>query len=637
MISEPMFPRDYRLRNGVFFQNQIESEDFTYSDGEVFEERIAAIIRNATDKSLFSTELTSEIWDWRSRCHLSPARANLLRPLDHLCNRRVLELGSGCGPITRYLGELGGDIVALEASAFRAGITRERTLDLPNVRVACERIENFVSETKFDVVTLIGVLQYARLFTGLGTQAEKSLLENAARQLDEHGVLVLAIQNQLGLKYLAGWPEPNVGLPYFGINGLYEDKTVIRFGKQQLQELLTSVGLPHQTFLFPFPDYHIASLILSANGIQAPEPFRADELIAMAAAGDLARPDYERPAFSLERAHATCHANGLTADLANAFLVVAGRTPQSIASVADADCLGWHYTAERYPQHTVDTRFIRRGKAIDVTRTPLVAHRERDVASVQRLSDEAYLPGQLQWTALVDTVNRRNWTIEDVAARCRPWLDTLAVEAGLTVLAGRYPWDAMVSGRFYDATPSNMIQSPDGSSRFFDQEWHLPDALGFDFIAFRGVIGSLTTISSFAPPDAATPVQVMPLAYEILRALGLPDDESWLKKQLTREFSIQRALSPGAARYEAERWIADMLLLELRIRRDLSEHGAAQLAAVMRSQEQRLKQQELVIEQKQRQVEQQGATISAFEASVAIRFQRKAGRIWRQLFAKSTT
>lgn len=81
-----------------------ESE-FGYSDGAAVEARLLAWVRAVADRRVLSEELRAGITDWPSRYHLSPLRANLLRPLaGWLTGRTVLEIGAGCGALTRYLG-----------------------------------------------------------------------------------------------------------------------------------------------------------------------------------------------------------------------------------------------------------------------------------------------------------------------------------------------------------------------------------------------------------------------------------------------------------------------------------------------------------------------------------------------------
>lgn len=96
--------------------------DFAYSDGDTFEDTLLALVRGAVDRALHSIELTAGVVDWPTLYHLGAGRANLLRPIERLLGSRTLEIGAGCGPLTRYLGELGGEVVAMGAPrALSAG------------------------------------------------------------------------------------------------------------------------------------------------------------------------------------------------------------------------------------------------------------------------------------------------------------------------------------------------------------------------------------------------------------------------------------------------------------------------------------------------------------------------------------
>ena len=74
----------------------------TYRDGA--EERVYGVIRDATDLSSMSDELAAQATSWAERYHLATSRANLLRPFALSNDAAVLEIGAGCGAITRYLG-----------------------------------------------------------------------------------------------------------------------------------------------------------------------------------------------------------------------------------------------------------------------------------------------------------------------------------------------------------------------------------------------------------------------------------------------------------------------------------------------------------------------------------------------------
>ncbi|MCC7240620.1 MAG: hypothetical protein IT180_01735, partial [Acidobacteria bacterium] len=124
-------------------------DDLAYSDGDEVEHRLLDLVRGASNVSLHSPEIAAAITDWPTRYHLSAGRAHLLRPLAHLLADRTLEVGAGCGALTRYLGELGGEVVAVEGSRRRAEITAARCRDLRNVAVFHDRFERFETASRF--------------------------------------------------------------------------------------------------------------------------------------------------------------------------------------------------------------------------------------------------------------------------------------------------------------------------------------------------------------------------------------------------------------------------------------------------------------------------------------------------------
>ena len=130
----------YVWDNDCRFFRRENGKAIEYSDGQDVESRIEAIICNASDRSVSSTELVRQITDWPSQYHLGKLRHCLLRPLNIKPGDRVLEIGCGCGALTRYLGEIGADTIALEGSPARARIAAARCSDLPNVKVYLSRI-----------------------------------------------------------------------------------------------------------------------------------------------------------------------------------------------------------------------------------------------------------------------------------------------------------------------------------------------------------------------------------------------------------------------------------------------------------------------------------------------------------------
>ena len=547
------FPSQYHQKDGVFcpvVAGEVSTVSFDYSDGEEFEQSIKEIIASASDKSLFSAELRQAIWDWRSSCHLSPVRANILRPLENICRGRVLELGSGCGIITRYLGELGSDVVALEASPFRAGVTRLRTEELENVKVVCDRIEDFHSKEKFDVVTMIGVLQYARIFSNCGEKAELRFIENAVRQLSTNGVLVIAIQNKLSLKSLSGYPEPNVGQPYFGIENRYNEETIVRFGLDEIKGILSSAGLTHHAVLLPFPDYHMPVSILNERATRPDSLFRATPLMSTSVVRDRARPDWIPPQFSLERALEATQSSGATPYLSNAFLIIAGKTEQSLSFHREMKEYAWHYSVDRHPAFAIQKRFVLSGDNVDISCSLVQPTTKPDVGLIHHVANEEYINGRLWWELLIDIINRPGWTVADIVAWAKPWLVSLQQQSEQKT----HQLNDQLPGELFDYTPFNCVQALDGSLKFIDREWEVRSSLTFSHLILRGLFGSLVGVSSCALPALGTPTKVIELIKSVLEAMGLSLTNEHVEQFIAKEVSIQNWVSKGEDRELDSNW-----------------------------------------------------------------------------------
>ena len=233
--------KGYEFVKGQNIWMRPDYEGIPYSDGDVAEKRIGSIIAESVDLSVLSPEFKKHCTDWPSLYHLSSERANLLRPFaSRLENSSVLEIGAGCGAITRYLGETCDQVMALEGSLRRAAITKSRVRDLPNVKVVSDRFDMFDIDQKFDFVTLIGVIEYASMFTP-GESPVHAMLDYARKFLKPNGQVIIAIENQLGLKYFAGAPEDHLNQVMYGIEGRYLQGQPQTYGRRVLEQILLRV------------------------------------------------------------------------------------------------------------------------------------------------------------------------------------------------------------------------------------------------------------------------------------------------------------------------------------------------------------------------------------------------------------
>lgn len=317
-------------------------EALPYADGA--EDRLLEVFRSADDRSSRSDELPASIVDWPTRYHLSRLRSNLLRPLRLPPGARVLDIGAGTGALSRYLGEAGLDVVALEGSLDRATAAAERCRDLAGVEVVCGPLAAFDDPDGFDLVVVCGVLEYAHAVIG-GEASAEAFLAKVRSLCRPDGTLVLAIENRMGLKYLLGYAEDHLGRPWIGLEGYPDDPGVRTWSRRELGALLAGAGFAEQRWLFPFPDYKLPTTVVTEAIYDEPD---AVDLLDQLVANPVV--DYANAPQLLtddRAAHRSLVAAGLGAEVANSLVVVAGADPAGPAALVDDGVLAWRFGDER--------------------------------------------------------------------------------------------------------------------------------------------------------------------------------------------------------------------------------------------------------------------------------------------------
>lgn len=467
--------------------------DFTYNDGDEIERRILSALKSCTDVSVFSKELLAHQIDWPSEYHLSADRVNLLRPFEKTINdANILELGCGCGAITRFLGESGASVTAVEGSQQRATIAAERCRDLPNVSIVLDKIEQVPFVEKFDVVTLIGVLEYSRVYVDASDPIQH-VLERAYSYLKPGGVLIVAIENQLGLKYFAGAPEDHGVGVMSGINDSYQSNTAVTFGKRELERRILNAGFSHPRTHLAFPDHKLPCLIVHPEGYINPEKFDLSNLLAEAVFYD--RQGIKDPLFSLESAWPLIHRNGLLADMANSHLFFAHKGQHE--KLLPDDLLASYYSPKRVGKNSQSLTFYRQDNDIRVSRIGLDKNNE----ARKETQNEKYLTGTLHSQLLNKIVQKPGWTLDRVEHWLQQWLDALHQSVIPADPPEGWPnYDKWLPRNYIDAIPRNLIINDKGIGKFIDQEWSLPHPLPLSLILYRGLAITLSTITSVATP-----------------------------------------------------------------------------------------------------------------------------------------
>jgi GT2 family glycosyltransferase/glycosyltransferase involved in cell wall biosynthesis/SAM-dependent methyltransferase len=517
-----------------------ETSSISYSDGDEVENRIYQIIKNTQDVSTGSPELIANISDWATEYHFTPARQNLLRPFDFSKEKTILELGSGCGAITRQLAESGAKVTAVEGSLRRASITAERCRDLPNVSVYCENLVAFETEEKFDYVTLIGVMEYSRAFIS-GDNPELECLKKALSHLKEGGQLILAIENQLGLKYFNGAGEDHVGVPFFGINNLYEKNTVVTFGKKELSNLLTKAGFEKIEFYYPFPDYKIPNLILSEEGLQSPA-LNVGNLLSTSFSRDYTGNDIR--SFNERLAWRVLARNQLIGDLSNSFLIFAS---PKIQSLQPQNWLSKYYNTSRPKNLMKESTICSINNELVVEQKLLYPNLERKEKGEFLLHiprETPYIQGNLYLTRLLE-LTTRGCTMADIAKWIKPWLDFLVSHA--TDGSESKPiLDLKLPGNYIDCVPHNLIEDLSGHLRFFDDEWVYKNDIPLSWVLLRGLYLSLINVMY---TDLVREKTYYALINEVLHHLGLAYTQVSLQEASKWENSLKKFIygKPRAA------------------------------------------------------------------------------------------
>lgn len=240
------------------------SNNIVYSDGA--ETALFDIVSNSSFNEFTAWRNKS---DWAQYYHLSPLRKNILSWIN-FGNKpiRILELGAGCGAITSFLITIpNAEIIAVEGSLKRAQVIQARCKNNKNLTIHACSFDTFKPDDTFDIITLVGVLEYSGRYEQ-GDDPFTSILKRAAGWLSERGSLIVAIENQLGVKYLSGCEEDHYGVAFEGVNNYPHYNGVKTFTKTELGNKLINAGLPVQSWFYPYPDYKLPSVIISDQALK---------------------------------------------------------------------------------------------------------------------------------------------------------------------------------------------------------------------------------------------------------------------------------------------------------------------------------------------------------------------------------
>lgn len=516
-----------------------------YADGA--ESEVLAALRAAQDVSAGSAELSALVRNWETVYHFSPARLGLLAPLRITPGLRVVDLGCGSGVLSRSLGEAGASVLGIEGVPDRAAAARERCRDLADVRiVSAPMVEGLAGEGPFDLALICGVLEYNDPFT---------LLPAVVNSLSDNGVVVLAIENQLGLRYLLGGAEDHHGKAWISLTDYPAGEHVPRtrtWTRRALHGLLAGAGLTAQRWLLPYPDYKLPRVVLDESAFRH-GPELIEKLVRDPLQGSFGGND---AAVSGRIAHRLAMTEGIGTAVAPSYLVVAARNPAALSTVVDP-ALAWLISGTRRPAW-------RRTRKLTPDFTLQTVHSGLgDTGSWLRqehLVSEPLRPGRAMDSYLLDAM-RRGDTAE-LTRLLDLWRQTCLAKARQLDPANlphpflpHRPDVPVLPADHLDMHPGNLIIGPGGEVTRVDLEWHAGHGVDAELVMLRALLEFAREVVRGHSPHPWPARTVRGVLEELCRLTGLG---SALETRWVELIAAEAALQEQVTGLPAERFASDI-------------------------------------------------------------------------------
>lgn len=263
------------------------------------------------------TEVLSNDDRWEVLYNLSPIRQNLVEWMNLDDCKSILEVGAGCGALTVCYAKKAHSIDAIETDDKLREVGQERTKKLTNV--SWHSGLDSVAGKLYDVISLVGVDDL------------QEQLKDIEAFANENTKVIVAIDNKMGLKFLAGAKHTC-------------EKT---YSIVEIMKLLGESDFEYSKIYYPFPDYRLPGVIFS----QGYKPI----------AGDIRNVvdqyhENRYVTFDEEVMFDQLIKDGQFEYFANSFLVVASM------SEIKMDTVYVKYNRARKPEYQISTKIIDRGK-----------------------------------------------------------------------------------------------------------------------------------------------------------------------------------------------------------------------------------------------------------------------------------
>ncbi len=456
-----------------------------YRDGS--EEYLLSLFKKLKNINSYPVDLQSYIINWPTRYHLSHKRVNLLEGMKELFNPEwsVLELGAGTGALTLWLSEFFKKVDAVEGSPLRAEVMKARLKNRANVKIIVNDIRSISLEDKYDMIIIVGVLEYIPYFSNISQPLDAcvNFLKRIKTYLNEKGILLLAIENKIGVKYLAGCTEDHSGKLFNGIAD-YPEHSPITFSRKELEYLLMRAGYNSIKFYHLFPDYKFPDLFLNDEL----ERFNIDP-------SGWFRGNFED--YSGYRLYlypdvllsVTLFKAGLLSHFSNSFLVLCGKHKYDISRFES----NWFIKKFWNPinidpklHHTIELK--KAGGRFIIHRTPLkngVLQKDFNEVEFHFTQKEEYIEGE---PLIIEAYKKI--MLKENNEPLKKLFEVVLKNLIRNFSTGKNDGDGypLLEGTAIDYTLWNLIRTEKEDIAFIDRKWSRKSPVPVDFVLFRSLL-----------------------------------------------------------------------------------------------------------------------------------------------------
>jgi hypothetical protein len=396
---------------------------------------------------------------------------------DHSSN--VLEINSRDEGITKYLGENFAHVLSVEENFEQAVLLRKKIENLKTVDVICAPLQRVEFSQKFDIIFCIGLFEnFPDSF--LSSDAKDlygKFFQYCSNLLSPNGILIIATENQFGIKYLNG-SRDGLDKPFSGIEGYPQCQARGRsFGKNELSCLIKE-NFSNVQFYYPFPDYRLSDCVVSEEFLSSG---KAGELIAQTPSHYYEK---QKPLWDEHLSVLEFNRNGIMDLFSNSFLVVASMG-QVKRNLFDQEAI--FFSNNRKPEFLTKTKIIKdRTNGLRVIKGKLLEKEAAEENPILTLvdSESSWMDVPSLQTQLYLRLDSVGNSLEEVFAPCKKWIDFLKEISTLT--EGTF-W---VDGGYLDAVWQNTYFVGEGCE-FIDQEWKWHERIPLNVLVIRAIYNFL--------------------------------------------------------------------------------------------------------------------------------------------------